>query len=559
MTYRKLSILVSVLAIFAVGATGCEYYKAEPGDGRSVTESFSESEGYRDLVTRIEDLRSEFADRSGSGGDGELDATQDQDVLPEVAPGEVGDNPADPAGEGDGGTGTGFDRGLLDKITKLDLNRIPDLTAIEAVGERPDGSNCTDNSQCESDLCLRRRGLKNQGRCVNQEEISKVASELNEVIAKAGKIDVMIEPQSVTGLQLVLQTGNIPGAGTDTGGTFMFDLCPTSNFDSQDCFRARFNDKHPNHLTLNNGAYETIDFGQDPHTGPIIDPTKKDLRFLKYPDDFKYFRIAADPNSAVRQAWLLQGVELRVKAGANNSPYLTVYRNPCVGRWIESSQRRGNCNNCYSPHSIENDNAFCLYAETGSAPNSSTNDTVFAVIPMEDRQTFSQSTRTWIDAYRPSEAPVIQPNNGLFTVPLHYADIQDFGKNGDNENGDSYTFTVYDGADKVKSDQIQLTTNGNNAVQIHRVIAYSFKPGDRKFIDDKSCYAGHWQEDFWLSRENSDSNVITHWPGPSTYKSLNRIGCPATLMDIRIDKCSYPFGIHTNEHPDYMRRNGCQY
>lgn len=347
------------------------------------------------------------------------------------------------------------------------------------------------------------------------------------------------QSKRVVGLKLLIQTGNIPDAGTDTGGKFLFDLCPTQDMDNgRNCFRARFNDASPNELTLDGSAHEAIDFGR---SSRIVDARRKQMSELRYPDDFKFFRIAPDPEDGVHDAWFLQGVELQVKLEGEGR-FKAVYRNPCVGRWIESEGR-----NLYSPHSIENDDAFCLYVETGEGDDAGTDDSVRALIPMNDGQNLDPAALSWMRDYQSAgETPMVlyDGSTNHLEIPLQYGEMDDFGDNNNDQHGDSYTFTVYNGRHRMAESRIKLEIGGGDGMLLHRFRAYYFRPGDSDFIATGKCRVEEGIPDQWLDMDDPHS---PDWPA-SDYMGLDETECPK-LKDIRIDPCDFAYGVHTQEWP----------
>lgn len=344
-------------------------------------------------------------------------------------------------------------------------------------------------------------------------------------------------PKKVEGITVYLQTcsgSHVQDGSTDTDGKIMFDLCPTSNFNDRGCFRARFNDQNPQHISLDAGEYATLNFVQDPQ---LIDSTRKKMKDLKYPDDFKYFRFASDPDNKVHDGWCLQGVELKVKL--EDEDYKPIYRNPCLMRWIEADPEEGQ--NLYSPHSIENDDAFCLYVENGSGDNAGTDDSVFARVPMNqdsgNYRSFDDTTITWLNAYKVGlgESPEIVYNragSSHFEVKLHYNDWDDFGDDDDDQRCASYTWTVYDGGHRMAETLMKLRSSGSDAMKIRRVRAYSFRPGDPSFLSNNECrYAERVNADFWLGGDSDDDGEL--WP-LGDWLRLEEKNCPQ-LSDIRLN------------------------
>ncbi len=367
-----------------------------------------------------------------------------------------------------------------------------------------------------------------------------------------GNADLEIKKSKVVGLKVLIQTGIVPNAGRDSNGDdpgqIMFDLCPTPNFNSGPCFRASFDDT--GYLNLDAGDYETLDFNQHPE---MILPKGKNLADLKYPDDFKFFRFASDPIKNVKDAWFLQGVEVKVLLEKEND-YRTLYRNPCVGRWIEKQSGK----NLYSPHSVEHDDAFCFYVATGKGDGAGTDDGVSIEIPMNKNKkdkdgnymSLNGEAIAWIDSYQNAgETPLIKYQEGgsSFTVPLQFTEWPDF----ESGDGTSYAFTVYHGQHRMQGNYYKIQAGGDDAWELAQVKAYSFKPGDKDFLEKQSCRHESFSPNIWMSTDPNDDNqgpVQSTFPmNPNNPKDWDfwRIMEPETcpsLKDIEIEKDEYSYG-----------------
>lgn len=353
--------------------------------------------------------------------------------------------------------------------------------------------------------------------------------------------------KKVIGLTLHFQTGPLENMGRDGTGKVMFDLCKTENFDDlATCFRARFNDQDPSHLTLDKGRHESIEFHKYPR---LTDNSRRGLESLVYPDDLKFFRLASDPDNKIDDGWFVQGVELLVQLKGEEKPKM-IYRNPCAGRWVENEQSGGSAHpnpgnlGSYSPHSIENDDAFCVYMETGDADNAGAdNVTISALVPMDAGQSFDDTTNSWIADYNPGEAPQIKVEGNHFRVPLHHDHWDDYGVS----DGASYAFTVYNGMHRMDEGKIRLSTDGRDGMLLHRVRAYHFKPGDPEFLEKNKCLYEQFTPNQWLENEPNEETE-PNWPIEG-FAVLSETTCPE-LGDIEIGSCDFAYGVFTDDWHD---------
>lgn len=343
------------------------------------------------------------------------------------------------------------------------------------------------------------------------------------------------EPAQVESIKLLFQTGIIPESGTATGGKFLFDLGPDANYsDLSTHLRIRFKPGSPPGLTLVQGAYEEITITDD---SPLLDSGGKRPSQMFYPNDFYDFRFASDPMERVDDPWFLQGVEVQIKlAGAES--YISIYRNPCVGRKIGMEEGR----NLYSPHARLQDIAFCFYFETGTSDNGGTEETIYVRLEREQRYPdesapyidFSPETLAWINDYHPGEFPRIVfygEESPYIEVPLHYAGFNDFERGGRA----SYTFTVHQGKRRIPwTAPFRVRIDRGDAWLFHRLRAYNLFPGSDSYLEPGISFQCAFDEYFpnvWLSRDPEVGHEF--WP-ESDYQRMDRIvSCPS-LRSIQI-------------------------
>lgn len=315
---------------------------------------------------------------------------------------------------------------------------------------------------------------------------------------------------AVSGIQMNFLTGTDKDAETqlDREKKILFTLCPGKTFKKEACYRAEIRGR--GYSEFKKGKIEWIEHrienGAD-RLHDYVSITGRRLEDLKYPRDFKYFKV----ESTSDDGWLMQGVELRVQF-KGKSDWTTIYRNPCVGRWI---QKDGDIDQ-YSFHSIENDQAFCSYFETSTPsfmPSPSTNTDPDCRMQVDLRLSggsrsdtpFSHDARAWQAAYNTaadetdrtkimslsaSSAPSYDGNVG---VRLGYEAIDDF-KSGVKT---SYSWTVPDyncGAHcspdvayKLHcASQGDTDTNNSDDMKFKRAI-WHFMPGRKEFLADGKC------------------------------------------------------------------------
>jgi len=338
-----------------------------------------------------------------------------------------------------------------------------------------------------------------------------------------GPIKVLPASQPVDGLVLKFMTGKFKDMKMDDE-QIRFDLCPTSDFENDPkCFRAKFGDG--GFLELNNGKYESIDFTNLPD-GSVKVLSERKVADLKYPDDFKYFRLAPDCDSAISpgwdscDGWFLAGVELLVRPQGGN--FKSVYRNPCVNRWIDESED-GDWSN-ESPHSLDDD-AYCFYVETCTDDDADTESSVKIEIPVN--QPLETSMTSWLtESYAGEGAKIENVKDGALPFGLNWnwfsiGEFDDFERSNFTQSSSpynhysqttSYGATVYDGRNRLK-DEYRVKITGDDAWHLCKIKVYHIRPGDRAFLDNLACKMDGSSPDVWISTQLSDSHVESqYWP-----------------------------------------------
>lgn len=333
----------------------------------------------------------------------------------------------------------------------------------------------------------------------------------------------VVKSEPVDGLVLKLMTGKFRDMKMDDE-QIRFDLCPTSDFENDPkCFRAKFGDG--GFLELNNGKYESIDFTNLPD-GSVKVLSERKVADLKYPDDFKYFRLAPDCDTAFSpgwdscDGWFLAGVELLVRPQGGN--FKSVYRNPCVNRWIDESED-GDWSN-ESPHSLDDD-AYCFYVETCSDDDADTESSVKIEIPVN--QPLETSMTSWLtESYAGEGAKIENVKDGALPFGLNWnwfttGEFDDFERSNFTLTSSpynhysqttSYGATVYDGRNRLK-DEYRVKITGDDAWHLCKIHVYHIRPGDRKFLDSLDCKANKSNLNVWISTQLTDSNVESqYWP-----------------------------------------------
>ncbi len=348
--------------------------------------------------------------------------------------------------------------------------------------------------------------------------------------------------RGITDIRLLFQTADITYAGTNpagggavTNGSFLFTLCAKAedldvniypeNYNDPDnpptCLQRLFSDKGPDKITLDQGKFDSINL-----TDASRNIRGKSLADLRYPDDFQYFKITTDRSG---DDWLLAGVEVSVKLAGDGDTWTTIYKNPCLNRWIDDKHS--------SLHSIQNDVAYCTYLETAMAQYAST-DERSVVIDIGLKEYPSNPVAGWFDANKKDQdfgasVTTLETGSGgtrLAESRLSWEPYDNFlgGKK------TSYGFTLPGGVAYLNTtNAIDLRVTSKDAWKVHRVAVASFLPGDPDFINDRKCQkvdsypegdtkASNPATGQWMSTEEEDPPAIEKMPLSLSYST-----CPS--------------------------------
>lgn len=332
----------------------------------------------------------------------------------------------------------------------------------------------------------------------------------------------------LTGVRIKVQTGDFRNGGlnssnggvldfTPTGGSIDFALCPTEDVNNDNCLRAIFTDTGV--LALNRGDYETINFtAASLDAGIEVLGYARQITDLVYPDDTQFFSFSPYNNDG----WLLAGVELQLRFAGENS-WTTVYRNPCVNRFVDLhagiAQR--------SIHSVVHDTAFCLYLETDTVNDAGTNSGVDLHVPLRPGYSVPEETLYAINAPVSHDVPYIKSyGNGMFKIAPNWESGEDAYNDFCGGCKTSYGVTFYKGGFAIDG-RYRLEIQGNDGWKVKRIRAYHIMPGSREFIDSQ---VGRFEEvnpNWWLSTQSSDAEGVATLRYPASgWRTLSETTLP---------------------------------